>query len=119
MKYSNKITISIVILTIFMIVFSLYGINSLKKTADNLNNYIIEIENNTVFKNWANASIIIKDLKNNWVKERSTWAILIDHNEIDNIDISIEKISKYIETKNNSLALVEIATLKLYIKHIP
>jgi len=47
------------------------------------------------------------------------WTVFLDHEEIDNIDTSLVRISKYIETKNTSMAMSEIAVLRQFVKHIP
>ena len=47
------------------------------------------------------------------------WAILIDHTEIDNIDMALAKIEQYIKTGEKGLALGELSSLELLIRHIP
>jgi hypothetical protein len=45
--------------------------------------------------------------------------MLIDHFEIDNIDNSMVRMSKYVEEKSSDDALAELAALRKFIQHIP
>lgn len=78
---------------------------SFVKQLDNISDIIRE-------ENWDMVSIEYGRMKNNWNKIRKLLTILLDHHEIDNIDLSIARANQYIETKNIPLSLGEIEVLK-------
>lgn len=52
------------------------------------------------------------EVKKKWKRRRNILSILIDHHEIDNIDLAVSRADKYIDTKNKPLSLGEIEVLK-------
>lgn len=115
----SKITIYTSILFLSIMCAGIYSISTLKSTASKLEDQIIRVEETAKTENWEAATNILSDTKLDWEKSEKSWAILLDHIEIDNIETSITRVEKFIETKNKSMALAEVATLKQYIKHIP
>ncbi|WP_425449575.1 DUF4363 family protein [Dethiothermospora halolimnae] len=73
-----------------------------------LNKVISHIDNN----NWNDAKKEFDKVTDKWSDIRSSWSILLDHHEIDNIDLSMAKTNKYVSSKNPSLSLAEIEVLK-------
>jgi len=67
---------------------------------------------------WDKAKKQVDDIEKTWSKTERIWAMLIDHFEIDNIEMSLKKSKKYIENKDTSLSLAELETLKLMVEHI-
>ena len=107
------------ILLILVIGTSMFTLSILSKNALDLEQQINEIESYTVNKDWSSAEESLSIIEENWNKVEKTWAVLLDHMEIDNIDISLIKMAEYIKTKDSALALAEISALKQYVKHIP
>jgi hypothetical protein len=68
--------------------------------------------------NWSNASKNMESIKDSWDKTEKLWGILVDHYEIDNIEMSMTESRKYIETKDTSMSLAELDNLSLMIEHI-
>jgi len=119
MMHSFKIITSIVVLLAVILGISMYSSRTLAATSRDLESRISEIEESTKAGNWVKAKEGIEAIEANWQQVEKSWSILLDHIEIDNIDISLSKISRYIESENTSLALAEVATLKMLITHIP
>jgi|LSQX01.1.fsa_nt_gb DNA-directed RNA polymerase specialized sigma subunit len=91
----------------------------LSSNAETLEKQINEIEEHTKNEDWDSALQSLHTINKEWPETSKMWTLLLDHVEIDNIDETIKRMSKYIETQNVPLALGEIAVLKQYIKHIP
>ncbi|WP_039764458.1 DUF4363 family protein [Caldicellulosiruptor sp. F32] len=53
-----------------------------------------------------------------WEGYKKKWAMLIEHQEIDNIDEQIARVKELLEQGNKDLLLCELGTLKFYIKHV-
>lgn len=68
---------------------------------------------------WIPASQVLEIMENKWKGMKSTWELLIDHQEIDNIDLSVSKMKEYVKGKDRVNALAEISSLKLLFEHIP
>ena len=67
---------------------------------------------------WIEAKSAIDDINSKWDDTEKSWALLTDHIEIDNIEISMLKSKEYIRTKNLPLSLSELKNLKFMIEHI-
>ncbi|KXG74298.1 DUF4363 family protein [Thermotalea metallivorans] len=52
------------------------------------------------------------EMKAQWHQIRHRWAIIIDHHEIDNIDLALARTRKYVQEKDKPLSLGEIEVLK-------
>lgn len=61
----------------------------------------------------------VEEFHDFWNGVKPVWTILINHKEIDNIDMALVKIREYLKTDEKSLALGEVASLELLINHIP
>ena len=68
---------------------------------------------------WSKARDELKRADDLWNGVKPVWTILINHKEIDNIDMALAKIKQYIETREKGLALGELSSLELLINHIP
>lgn len=117
--HSAKIITSILIILAVIIGFSVYSLKILSSASERLDSHIAQIENSIHSKNWNEAARELANFKNTWIRTSRTWAMLVDHVEIDNIDNTFIRLSTFIEIKNQPLALEEAAVLKQYITHIP
>ena len=61
----------------------------------------------------------MKKQKENGKKIGKKWAILVEHREIDEIEINMEKLKSYVETKNKDLSMAQLKAIKMLIRHIP
>ncbi|QSZ26892.1 DUF4363 family protein [Aceticella autotrophica] len=116
MKYVLPL-ITIIVALIILIDIAAY--NYLNTTSQNFNNTIIKIEKDVNNGKWDSAKNKIEKLDKTWNKINSKWAILIEHNEIDEIDITLAKLKSYIYTNNKNFSLAELKTLNEKFKHIP
>jgi|LSQX01.3.fsa_nt_gb Txe/YoeB family toxin of Txe-Axe toxin-antitoxin module len=119
----NKVSIIsislIVILTLSIILFSVYTQKLLYNDSAKLEKSIDEIIQSTKSQSWEQAENKMHQLNKDWQEIKGTWSSLIDHQEIDNIDITISRLQILIETKDISSSTSEAAALKKYVNHIP
>lgn len=80
-------------------------INSLNSISDNIDK-----------DNWKDANDELLKISKQWNNIRYTWSILLDHHEIDNIDIAMVKLIKNIQLKNVYLSYDQIQSLKQFFK---
>lgn len=117
---TNIKTLLIIICLIAVIIASgsltLYYLNV---TADKLEYNVKNASESVKTSQWKIAEDQLGSFEQNWEKTKVGWAVLLDHFEIDNIDNSLSKSQKYIESRDPSLALAELEALRQYILHIP
>lgn len=117
--HSFKVITSIFLLLAIIIGTGIFSTRILASTSDKLQQQIAEVENSIASENWEKAEESIKNVEINWKKTEKTWAILLDHFEIDQIDNTLSRLTKYIETQDKPLALAEAEAMKKYVEHIP
>lgn len=89
------------------------------RTANNLSDGMNQLEQKVKQGEWAAADKLIGQFKSSWGNISNKWTILIDHQEIDEINTSVSRIDKYIETKDLPSFMAELAELRLLIEHVP
>ena len=123
MKESMIKEIIIIIVIIIVIVgLNYYTQTYLEKTSDDLTEKLIDLKKGIEIVKQTNDTEKIKEqseeIKEQWDKQENTWSLLIKHEELDLIQISILKVKAGIE--NNALAdsLLEIDQSIFLIGHI-
>lgn len=118
-KHTAKIVGSLIILTAFIIGMSVFTQWLLNRDSLRLGQPIEEIEKSVEIKEWAQAETNIKKVNTIWSDVKGTWSALIDHQEIDNIDVTLSRLQMLIQAKEMPSSLSEAAALRKYIGHIP
>lgn len=112
-----KIFILLFIIILIISFLYIYSYNIIVTTTDKMDEQIRIIEKKIVNDNY-NIIEHFDYFESIWTKSKSKWALLIDHQEIDNIEQSINKIKRIIGLKDKVELLGEIGILKFYIDHI-
>lgn len=113
----KKLILSLLILVI-VIISSIYSMYSIKNSSAKIQDSIEKASSFASAGNWSGAYSEIRLTEKEWNKTEKTWAILVDHFEIDNIESSIIRSKRYIETRDMSLSLSELDNLKFSVEHI-
>ncbi len=53
-----------------------------------------------------------------WERTRHWWTVLLNHREIDNIDLGFNRLEQYVASKGSVLSLGELAALRQMVTHI-
>lgn len=114
-----KPLIIIFLLTAVIITAGCLTLNTLAEESAKLDNSLSELEKDIENMNWEAAAKGLKEFHNNWDRISKLWTMLIDHYEIDNIELAIAELDSYIKTQNKSQALAQLSSVKALIKHIP
>lgn len=115
MRSISIIVIVLVLIFVSGYVMSIYISNSSKMVDEQLVKLDSEVRKN----NWSSALDALQNLENKWTSIKSGWAMLVDHQEIDNIDLSVSKMKEFVKEKDTVDALAEISSLRLLFEHIP
>ena len=78
-----------------------------------------EINNNQTINDNQIISNYINNIENKWDTIEKKWAIVVEHIEIDNLEIALLQIKQYIKENDKTEALVKIQETKFLLKHIP
>lgn len=112
--------IAVAVLVLFLIFFvSFVSSNFLLSSAKDVNSSLDSLERIVRGNNWKDTSNSLTSVDNKWKQIKNKWAVLLDHQEIDNIEISLSRMNEFVRAKNLSQSLAEISALKLLIEHIP
>ncbi|HHW57501.1 MAG TPA: DUF4363 family protein [Clostridia bacterium] len=109
----------IIFLLLFIIILDVVTIRYLDKTSENLNETLSIVEGNIKKGDWEKAKQYIEKVEKQWKKIDKKWALIIEHREIDEIEMNMEKLKSYIETKNKDLSMAQLKTVKMLLKYIP
>lgn len=88
------------------------------KSADSLVQILDRVEEFIQVENWDVAQQEMAQMEKEWEGTKKWWSILIDHQEIDNIDISLKRVEKFVAGENSILGLGELSALRLLVAHI-
>jgi predicted membrane protein len=109
--------ISLVIICIF-IIFSIYYTYILEKSSGNIVTSIEDIEKKIDKNDWDGVQKDLDILRNKWEGMIKPWSSFIEHEELDNIQVSILKVDEYISMNNEVLTRSELSVLKYLVRHI-
>ncbi|MDF2533501.1 MAG: hypothetical protein K0Q65_3082 [Clostridia bacterium] len=104
---------------IVIITGSLATMYYISNQAEALLEQLHELEKQVDSENWEQASELYKDFKAKWDKVDHKWSMLIDHYEIDYINMDLGELEAFIKTKDKSNALAKLSSLQLLVEHIP
>lgn len=68
---------------------------------------------------WLEATVQLNKIHHRWKKEQKIWSLLINHQEIDNVELTLARLQRYIQDRNKVESLVENSVLQHWIEHIP
>lgn len=114
-----KPLIIIIVLTVLIIVGGSLTLYALSSESQRLSDSLSDLEEDIENQNWDTASKKLEELHSKWDKTSSLWSMLIDHYEIDNIELVLSQLVSYVKTQDKNEALSQMSSLKTLIKHIP
>ncbi|MGI6224994.1 MAG: DUF4363 family protein [Peptococcales bacterium] len=106
-----RVLVGATIVTIIICIFSFYSTFYINETATELINSLNKIEKATIEENWDSVEKGLEYFSREWKRVYSIWEILIEHSEIDNIDISLSYIRAYTENQNSEQTVAELKVL--------
>ena len=100
---------------IFTLAFTEYSITV--NTSDNITTLLEETEISAK-NNSAKTKRLCGDIKNMWEDKKTILAIFLSHKEIENINVSIDRLEKLCEQQEYEKVYVECATLSCLIESL-
>lgn len=114
-----RIIAILLIAVILLITAGIYMQFVISQTAEKIKNDTEELEELILTERWEKAQNKMKALKRLWKNTENKWDVILDHQDRDQISISIARLSQYVSAKNKALSLGEIGIIKELIMHIP
>lgn len=109
------ISISIFIIMVVAIFFS---INYLNKVSSNLQTLNDKLEQQISNDKWDTAYNTSLDYTKKWDKYCNVIKIFVNHQEIDNIEMELWKLPQYVKERTKDEALASVHVLKFLMNHI-
>lgn len=119
LKKDLKIVSLCFLLLLFIILSTSLTTKYLKSSSDHFVNMIKSIEKSTNSNQWQEASSKVEVLYKEWKKTEDTWAVFVNHHEIDSISTTFLQAIANINMLNKAETLSNLYVLMHYIKHIP
>ncbi len=114
-----KTIVSIIAITAVIITASVFAQQILFHDSDQIVQSVKEAEAGIKKKNWEQAENQVDRIMKQWEDVKGTWSALVDHQEIDNIDVTVSRLQALVKSKDDASALQEAAALKKFVGHIP
>lgn len=110
------------LILVIMAVITTGGILSqryLDRSADELISQLERVQQAVEQKDWMTSEAGFALLDQHWSRVHNNWALFTDHLELDNLELSLIRLQKLIETRDEVNARVEAGEAMDMIRHIP
>ena len=109
----NRTYIMVGVIILLLGVGTFWYSDYIHKSADSIVEKLNHVEGLIQVEKWEEAEVELSKMEKEWKETKKMWSILLHHQEIDNIDISLKRAEKYIEGKSPVLGLGELSALRL------
>lgn len=110
------ITIAILVLTLSGGSFASY--RYVESTTQIMGTMLESVETSITEQKWEGAQELLNTAQQKWENDTTWWSILLDHQEVDGINIIMKRLEKFIAIQDVSLSIGEVTTLRLLFEHI-
>lgn len=76
------------------------------------------VEDSILVQKWEGAQADLIIAQQNWKADNTWWSIILHHQQIDNININMKRLEKFILLQDVSQSIGEVATLELLFENI-
>lgn len=113
-----KVIISIILTLAIFFSLSWWNIQYLTKTSDELIKHAENLREALHEENWDSIDSLIMETRHSWGRQKKTWLLLLDHQEIDDIDRALYRIDEMIKLREKTQALSDLAEFRFHIQDI-
>ena len=111
-----------IVISLILFIALIFGVfislNYLSTMCNDLVKKSDTIEEQIAKENWQEAYNSSMKLTDDWKEHCDTISFFVHHQEIDNIDNELWKLSQYTKCRNKDESLASIHVVKFYINHI-
>lgn len=109
------LSIAIFLIMVITMSFSISYLHKISLELENLNN---EVEQYIANEKWDMAYKTYTQFKDEWEHHTKIIKLFVNHQEIDNIEMELCKLSEYVKEKTKDEALASISTLDFLLSHV-
>jgi len=111
--------IGVLIVFIVFFSFSIWTQHYIAARTDEIVQQLDQVESCIQGKDWNSAKVKVTQLKKTWDSTKAKWQMLLDHEELDNIEMALFRVMKWVDVQDDGEALAEMSTLRFFVTHIP
>ena len=112
---NNIISFMLFIMLLLIIIIPTRYLN---KVSHSLTDETEDIELLISKESWTNSYMLSIELLESWQDNKTIFSVFVPHNEIDDINMEIYKLSQYVKCKDKTESLASIHLIKFLIKHL-
>jgi hypothetical protein len=101
-----------------MIIAMTISLSYLNKITKNLENLNMQIETYINDRNWDEAYKAANDFSEKWERHSNIIKLFVNHQELDNIEIELSKLTQFVKEKTPDESLANVHTLDFLLNHI-
>lgn len=113
------VTPLVVFLLVFIFFLDFASIKYLDNTSQKIDSLLSKVEDHIKSGDWEKAKDWVEKAESEWKKIDRKWALLVEHREIDEIEINMEKLKSFVESKNRDQSMAQLKTVKMLLKYVP
>lgn len=101
-----------IIITIAIVLGWYFSYSSVKEDTSHFISSLSELSQNIEARQWEEAENEFSDIEEKWNKIKSTWSVILDIKEIDEIELIMGRTKEYLKSQEHVLSLGEIEALR-------
>ncbi len=108
----------VIITTIILILFftgALFFSQYVTINNEKLLTTIDKLDKAILVEDWETAKGHLDNIKEDWNKVNTIYEVLLEHYDIDSVNVSLNKIEKYMEVEERNLIIGEVTQLRFII----
>lgn len=114
----NKSTITSCILFVLLIIAATFSSFYLHNFCVDFSNKFDELEELIVDENWDESYNYVVDLLDETSKKGKLTAVIINHEEVDKLELELYTLTQYVKNKNSDLSLATLHRMKFDLENI-
>ncbi|WP_315121034.1 DUF4363 family protein [uncultured Clostridium sp.] len=100
-----------------MVLGMIFSLNALDRIYGDLDNLNSKLEQSIEKEDWGNSNLLINEISEKWYKDCNKLYIFLNHNEIDNINSELNKLTQYVKYNNKEESMASLYVIKFFFQH--
>ncbi len=113
-----RLFISLTIILVLSLILSAYVTNRTLVEINSIRDEITSIKKDIIEENWPQVDQQVGKLHKGWNNIQDRWDFYISHQEIENIEMIIARLSSFVFSQDKASSLAELAALDMQLSHI-
>lgn len=110
--------ISILVAFVLFLGLAWWNTSYLTKTSEQLTSQAANIWKIVSDEKWEEADAEVLQVRRLWGRHKKTWLTLLDHDDIDKIDITLYRLNEMVRCREKEQALSDLAEFRFYVQDI-